>query len=267
MERKPRSDSKSPMANDSSSFEDEDTDEDTSKRRGRIKPCAVPLAPGEQQLCFQKEDSVVHNSRSDLKKEEDGEPAITTSNAIIGGDDAAEHIKAISSEPDLPHHTLLSNNYEEDVKMHRSVSWGTITIIEHARKIGDNPACASGGPPITLSWKPIHPIKTIDLDIYENKRPSRRRQEEMMVPPLQREEWLRSEGYGTRQIYESIRQVRRAREERDETVEKLRYYRIEEFIESFRRKFARLRAKLKRGKRGEVKNMRQRRYRNQQPSP
>ena len=230
----------------SSEDEDEDGDGDATKQSGNNRSCLAPLAPGEQEEYGGNNGSLGSEASYGFRKHGESEAINSTFKGTSENESAVEHIRSISSEPDLPHSTLPSSNIVGDNEMHHSVSWGTITIIEHARELGDNPACGSGGPPITLGWKPIHPIRTLDLDIYEDKRPCRRKQEEMMVPPLQREEWLRSEGYGTRQIYDTIRQVRRAREERGETVNRLRYHRIEEFRESCRRKFARLRAKLRR---------------------
>mmetsp|Transcript_1929 Transcript_1929/g.5588 ORF Transcript_1929/g.5588 Transcript_1929/m.5588 type:complete len:402 (+) Transcript_1929:242-1447(+) len=68
----------------------------------------------------------------------------------------------------------------------RPVRWDSVTIQMHPRELGDNPSCSAAGPPITLGWKPVQ-SRTLDLDRYEERRPERRKKEEMVAPPEQRE--------------------------------------------------------------------------------
>ena len=67
-----------------------------------------------------------------------------------------------------------------------SVHFGRVEILEFRRAIGDNPSCASGGPPLQLGG--LQSSQSIDLDDYEIHRTmNRRKREQMMVPPHMRE--------------------------------------------------------------------------------
>ena len=84
-----------------------------------------------------------------------------------------------------------------------SVHFGRVEILEFRLSIGDNPSCASGGPPISLSGRPLS-SHSIDLDDYETHRTMHRRgREQMVVPPHTRE--VRNHGisrlYGSSFIY------------------------------------------------------------------
>lgn len=71
------------------------------------------------------------------------------------------------------------------VHMH-SVHFGRVEILEFRRAIGDNPSCASGGPPLQLGG--LQSSQSIDLEDYEIHRTmNRRKREQMMVPPHMRE--------------------------------------------------------------------------------
>jgi len=154
-----------------------------------------------------------------------------------------EKVKKISGLPDGAHKTETNT-----IPRSRSVNWGSITLIEHARDLGDNPGSSSGGPPITLGWEPVNPIITVDLDRYENSRRDRRKREEMMVPPNQREAWLRAEGYGSRQIYEATRKARAIREQREKSNERMKFDHMDQLLESARRKISHARPRLRKQK-------------------
>lgn len=99
-----------------------------------------------------------------------------------------------------------------------SVHFGRVEILEFRLSIGDNPSCASGGPPISLSGRPLS-SHSIDLDDYETHRTMHRRgREQMMVPPHTREEWLRDAGYGSTQIHESIARASVIRRQREKSI-------------------------------------------------
>ena len=73
-----------------------------------------------------------------------------------------------------------------DLGLMHSVHFGQVEIHEFGRAIGDNPGCASGGPPLQLGG--LQSSQSIDLDDYELHRTvNRRKREQMMVPPLIRE--------------------------------------------------------------------------------
>ena len=80
----------------------------------------------------------------------------------------------------------LKRSSQSSSRSSRFVRWDSITIQMYQRDLGDNPSCSASGPPVTLRWKPFQ-TRTLDLDIYEERRPERRHQEEMIAPPEQRE--------------------------------------------------------------------------------
>ena len=79
----------------------------------------------------------------------------------------------------------------------RSVSFGTISVREYARILGDNPS-ASAGPPISLSWDYIS-FPPQKVDSYESLFSSddRRTKLQMLMHPNTRRKMLRdAKGYG-----------------------------------------------------------------------
>ena len=101
---------------------------------------------------------------------------------------------ASSSAPSAAYDTAYDTDLDRsnascpcDLGHMHSVHFGQVEILEFRRAIGDNPSCASGGPPISLSGRPLS-SHSIDLDDYEVHRTmNRRKKEQMMVPPYMRE--------------------------------------------------------------------------------
>ena len=94
----------------------------------------------------------------------------------------------------------------------RSVSWGDITFQNHARVLGDNPACS--GVPLSISWKAFETI-TISIDDYEDHRPVPRKLYQLVVPKRMREDWLRSEGYARGEMREAMAECEGIRKSRE----------------------------------------------------
>lgn len=75
----------------------------------------------------------------------------------------------------------------DDSSSTRCISFGVVEIKEYPCALGDNPSCTSGGPPLSLGWRPLSAQK-LDLEDYETHRVfSRRKKEQMRVPPNMRE--------------------------------------------------------------------------------
>ena len=93
----------------------------------------------------------------------------------------------------------------------------------------------------SISWEYII-IGDIDLDDYENTRPPRRIQSEMILPRDLREDILRFECYASRKdISESVRQNMKIKNQRRTTINNLgKAEKFEEAIESLFRKLRRL---------------------------
>ena len=55
-------------------------------------------------------------------------------------------------------------------KQNREVSFGSITIYEHAMVLGDHPSANSSGPPIQLSWKMQDKYEHPNFELYDYMR-------------------------------------------------------------------------------------------------
>ena len=71
--------------------------------------------------------------------------------------------------------------------------------------MGDNPSC-SRGPPISISWD-YNDIGSIDLQEFEEMRPTRRYHGELIIPLSIRKEILLSSGYSPLQITNLVETV------------------------------------------------------------
>ena len=91
-------------------------------------------------------------------------------------------------DTDLDQTTRSNASCPCDLGRRNSVRFGQVEILEFQRVIGDNPSCASGGPPISLGGTKPLSSQSIGLDDYEiHRTTNRRKREEMMVPPKLRE--------------------------------------------------------------------------------
>jgi len=98
----------------------------------------------------------------------------------------------------------------------------------------------------SISWE-YNVIGDIDLDDYENSRPPRRLQSEMVLPRYLREDILRFEWNASRKdITESVRQNVKIKHQRRTTINNLgKAEKLEELIESVLRKLRRLMTRQK----------------------
>mmetsp|Transcript_26171 Transcript_26171/g.57448 ORF Transcript_26171/g.57448 Transcript_26171/m.57448 type:complete len:373 (-) Transcript_26171:136-1254(-) len=120
-------------------------------------------------------------------------------------------------QPELDRTLRSDASCQEMSDSRHRVSFGNVEIKEYPRALGDNPACASGGPPLSLGWTPLSAQK-LNLDEYETRRVFRRRKkEQMLVPPATREDWLRQAGYGSSEITRSIRSASRVKRQREKS--------------------------------------------------
>lgn len=127
-------------------------------------------------------------------------------------------LTAYMYDTDLDQTTRSNASCPCDLGRRNSVRFGQVEILEFQRAIGDNPSCASGGPPISLGGTKPLSSQSIGLDDYEiHRTTNRRKREEMMVPPKLREKWLRDAGYGSAQIHESIRRASIIKQQREKS--------------------------------------------------
>jgi len=115
----------------------------------------------------------------------------------------------------------LHNTYgERKEKKKERINFKNIEIREYARTVGDNPSCSSG-PPISISWEYL-PSKVLPLEVYEETRPQRRSNIEMILPRDLRQRILRKEWDVTQtQIAAAVRNNIKVKNQRRTTVQNL----------------------------------------------
>mmetsp|Transcript_41121 Transcript_41121/g.99090 ORF Transcript_41121/g.99090 Transcript_41121/m.99090 type:complete len:288 (+) Transcript_41121:111-974(+) len=121
----------------------------------------------------------------------------------------------------------------------KGITFGNIGIREYGRTLGDNPSCSSG-PPVSISWE-YKPLREVPVETYEESRPSRRSQMEMVLPRKLRSEMLKKDWAITqRQIAEAVRRNVKIKNQRRTTVNNLgKASNVEIMMEKFSRKVKR----------------------------
>lgn len=121
----------------------------------------------------------------------------------------------------------------------RQVSFHQVTIRRYPMIAGDNPACENG-PPVTLDWS-FEELPSLDLDDFESMRRRTRRQKlhHLLLSYVQRQRILFGIGYTEQEVLQVEKEARTARFQRHMTTLSLPISRIEEMIQSMRRKFQR----------------------------
>ena len=99
--------------------------------------------------------------------------------------------------------------YRSDEKDTRSVSFGYINIREYKNELGDNPSC-SDGPAITISWNYCDAL-TFDVEEFEEKRPPRRSNQQMIIPSSTRIDILTEVGYSLKDIIEAVEAINKCK--------------------------------------------------------
>ena len=97
----------------------------------------------------------------------------------------------------------------------RNVSFDQIIIREYFIEIGDNPSC-SGGPPVTIGWE-YDEVGCMDLEEYEECRPTRRFGRQMLLPLETRTQMIEESGISPSEVKSIIKDVDNDREQRMRT--------------------------------------------------
>lgn len=138
-----------------------------------------------------------------------------------------------SNESEICYQTYVSPVNRK--KPRRSVGFSHIQVREYELELGDNPSCAYG-PPLTFSWEHCSD-NTIDIDDYESNRYERRTLRQMHLNASQRRNILIwCAGYSENDIKMVERDVKTLRTKRWITNKMLPARKIEEAIQSVRRK-------------------------------
>jgi hypothetical protein len=119
-----------------------------------------------------------------------------------------------------------------------NVSFSTVSFRNYERTVGDHPA-VSGGPALDFSWKfsAAEPQSVVE---YELRRSTRRTGSEMIIRRTEREYMLRSDfGVSRTDLALHVRNINKIKNQRRQTLNNLRFSRIEETWQKCMRFFAR----------------------------
>jgi len=118
----------------------------------------------------------------------------------------------------------------------KACKFGGVEIREYPIIPGDSPA-GFKGPPLTIDWTPVSTVRIPDIDKYESVRDGHRRTtKELTMPPSQRIEILRNQGFARSEIQKCTKDANLARRQRKETTATLKYQATYEKLESMQRK-------------------------------
>mmetsp|Transcript_30420 Transcript_30420/g.46674 ORF Transcript_30420/g.46674 Transcript_30420/m.46674 type:complete len:252 (-) Transcript_30420:295-1050(-) len=119
----------------------------------------------------------------------------------------------------------------------RRVSFSSVDIREHTLTLGDHPDC-SYGPPTSLDWD-FEQIPTVDLDQYEESREPRRTLRQMVLNYHIRMRILQAAGHSTAELKHASKQTGKAKANRSSTRAFLQFSKVEEALQSAKRKVKR----------------------------
>lgn len=120
-----------------------------------------------------------------------------------------------------------------ELKSVPSVVFGTVQVRCYPVIVGDNPS-VSAGPPLSIDWEHMSSSE-YDLERFERSRSGRRESFSLKIPPYIRNEILDRCGECLDEIYERVREVRTAKEQRELTLRNLVWSGIHESTEKFQR--------------------------------
>ena len=216
------------------SFDSDDNEVPKVMAKTQTRPTASPSR--ENRTKWRRRLSMpVLCEKSDIKPDPD---------LLENKDVQAPTLKSCMSVPSLQEslrgHTEKAKDSSEEAlrKPQRSVSFHKIEFRQFQRTLGDHPA--SRGAPVTMSWQfdPSHP--TLSIDDYESYRPPRRSRSQIYMSSYHREEMLLNENISRAAIRKATKEVTKARERRQKTVETLHNAPVEEAMESAKRRLKKL---------------------------
>ena len=138
------------------------------------------------------------------------------------------HIKSL----DIPIPTKVSFNQIQGelplLRDEKEVSFGQVHVRYYERILGDHPSCQSG-PSMGIGWK-YYKSCSINIDMWESHRRRRHRRHNdyedsssLLLSRNEREEMLRQLGYKQWEIAQAIRQTRKIKHSRCQTILKLKH--------------------------------------------
>lgn len=101
----------------------------------------------------------------------------------------------------------------------KSVSFGTITILEFPIMLGDNPGVSSGAP-LTIDWVPVD-VNTRDINLYDYLRSSQRKssKKKFQISVPRRAQMLIKAGYSIDEIANAVLMVEEIQRQRQDSAQ------------------------------------------------
>jgi hypothetical protein len=127
-----------------------------------------------------------------------------------------------------------SSNALEEPKRANSVTFGQVHMRMYKRCISDNPSCTDG-PGVGIDWK-YKSVQAVPVDAFEWQSKRQRRSSELVLSRRERENMLRDWGYGDKDIAAAVREIKRVKHHRHQTVTNLGVQRMEEVVEEVKHK-------------------------------
>lgn len=236
------------MASSSSSMQDIGLRKETT-----VDPVEVDFSSGKANEKSSKRDSMVTWATAEESESlsmsigtlcqqpetelDDSSPSASTSTSRSTTFSSADSSSLSSAVSSLP---TESSRSQSPPSLPKGVKFGTVQIREYSRALGDHPS-TSYGPPLTLDWDYDEAV-LMNVDDYEDKRPPRRINKQMVVPGKTRESILLEQTAATKdEIKKSVNQVRAVRNQRrlTETFMELEDYHL--VFEFLARRFRRMR--------------------------
>ena len=169
---------------------------------------------------------------------------ITVESLNLTGENQSEPVKSSDESASNPLTTSQEGKLEP-YQGPKHVSFGDVTVRRYERILGDHPD-VSIGPPVSIGWD-YYSQKPLSLDKYESKRKQKRTCSEIMLSNSTRRIILKYLTDCTEEdIEKAITDVRKTQLQREKTVSRLGYSKMEEQLESMKksvRKFLKKREK------------------------
>ncbi|KAI2489260.1 hypothetical protein MHU86_25333 [Fragilaria crotonensis] len=135
------------------------------------------------------------------------------------------------------HRDSLRSSWGASNRAPKSIVWRDVNVRQYEVTVGDNPSVSSG-PPLSINWIYHSPPRRMSVDAFEQARPSRRSQMELVLTREEREDLLENVWNVPRsEISRAVRSILRLKNQRRTTVTNLSTStKLEEVIESAGRK-------------------------------
>lgn len=147
-------------------------------------------------------------------------------------------ISCITSSSRGTHETMTNEVDNAENKKRRTVTFGDISGRVYERTAGFNPGVSSGAP-LELDWN-YRCTQDVSIEEYEAYYTRKRSYAELRIPKREREKILRWEcGLSPNQIASHVRQTNRTKAHRLQTVNNLKFARVEEKLQKVKRAIGR----------------------------